>query len=268
MDIQQALAAIGEPTRYRIVRLLAVSPLTVGEVAAALGALQPQTTKHLQALEAAGLVRIHALGRRRVVRLDRDGLSALAEALRTLAATIPAHEETALDDYEHGIESTPAALIEAHRQGRDGGLRTTIELYHTLDAPAQRAWEAWTTPALAARWWAPPHYTVVSCLTSAVPGEPVRLVLREEDGAEYTSEGRVIAAEPGRRLVWDQSPLDDAGAPLFESRLTLTLADGAPTRVGLRIDAVATRAEAAPALAGLRPSWESLLTALTELLRE
>jgi uncharacterized protein YndB with AHSA1/START domain/DNA-binding transcriptional ArsR family regulator len=269
MDIQQALATIGEPTRYRIVQLLTASPLTVGEVAAALGALQPQTTKHLQALEAAGLIRIHTLGRRRVARLDRAGMEALADALNAIVASTPDHEAAALERYEHGITATSAALAAATRTGGQG-LRSTIELTRTVGAPSPRVWEAFTTPALAARWWAPPHFDVVSCAASGTPGDPVRLVLREGDGAEYTSAGRVLEADGERRLVWEQAPLDADGEPLFGTTLALTLTPSAGTtgrtRVDLRIDAVASRADAAPALAGLRPGWEALLDGLERLL--
>ena len=44
LDVQGVLQAIGEPTRFRIIELLATRPHAVGEVAEALGALQPQTT--------------------------------------------------------------------------------------------------------------------------------------------------------------------------------------------------------------------------------
>jgi predicted transcriptional regulator len=51
IEMQAALAVVGEPTRFRILQLLAEGPCTVGEVATGIGALQPQTTKHLHALD-------------------------------------------------------------------------------------------------------------------------------------------------------------------------------------------------------------------------
>ena len=98
MDIQHALAVIAEPTRFRIVGLLAEAPRTVGDVAATLGALQPQTTKHLQALEAAGIVRIHRLGRRRVASLDREALRLLGVWFGALA--VNASDDEVLERYE------------------------------------------------------------------------------------------------------------------------------------------------------------------------
>src|SRR6478735_7487337 len=85
MDFQRVLVAIAEPQRYRIVTLLAEGPRTVGEIASALSALQPQTTKHLQALESAGVIAVHRLGRRRLASLERQTLRSLAEHLGELA---------------------------------------------------------------------------------------------------------------------------------------------------------------------------------------
>ena len=49
-------AALAEPNRRRILEFLGESPRSVGEVAGAVGLRQPTATKHLQALERAGLV--------------------------------------------------------------------------------------------------------------------------------------------------------------------------------------------------------------------
>src|SRR5919108_3262588 len=76
------LAALAEPNRLRIVELLGESPRAVGEIAIRLDLRQPQTTKHLQTLERAGLVEMHRLGRRRIYALRREQLRALGDWLR------------------------------------------------------------------------------------------------------------------------------------------------------------------------------------------
>lgn len=100
-DPQRAFAAMGEPTRYRILEVLAGSPATVGGVAEAIGALQPQTTKHLQVLEGAGLITIHRLGRRRVASLNRSSFTMLAAHLGEWAQT--GQDDDALQTYEQAI---------------------------------------------------------------------------------------------------------------------------------------------------------------------
>ncbi len=58
------LSCLGEVSRYRLVRALAERELCVGELALAVGLSQSCTTRHLQALERAGLVRGQREGRK------------------------------------------------------------------------------------------------------------------------------------------------------------------------------------------------------------
>ncbi|NHA01426.1 winged helix-turn-helix transcriptional regulator [Nocardioides sp. W3-2-3] len=101
MEEQRILAALAEPTRFEIVRLLAAAPRTIGELVERTGAPQPQVTRHVQALEAVGVVRVHRLGRRRVVALDRSRLRGLADWLAAVAVADPA--DSALEQYERAI---------------------------------------------------------------------------------------------------------------------------------------------------------------------
>ncbi|GAA3516566.1 metalloregulator ArsR/SmtB family transcription factor [Actinocatenispora rupis] len=253
-DVQRALAAIGEPTRFRILELLAARPYTVGEVAEAIGALQPQTTKHLQVLAAAGVVRVHKLGRRRVARLDRTALARLGTYFARLAESDP--DDAVLDAYENAIGAEVA-----------GAGRRVLRFSRTVPASAEAVWAAWTDPARAVRWWAPRHFTVGAFEIAPTALAPIRVVLREGDAAEYESRGRVEEAEPGRRLVFTLAPVDPAGTPLFSARHTLTIHGGRQTTVDLVIEVSDVRPETAPAVAGLEPGWVQLLDALDAFLR-
>ena len=72
-----ALSALAEPTRREILRLLLQQPRSVGELAAALNANQPSTSKHLRVLREAGLVHVHPDAQRRVYALAPDGFAEL-----------------------------------------------------------------------------------------------------------------------------------------------------------------------------------------------
>lgn len=253
-DVQRALAAVGEPTRFRILELLAARPYTVGEVAEAVGALQPQTTKHLQVLAAAGVVRVHKLGRRRVARLDRAALARLGRYFARLAESDP--DDAVLDAYESAIRAEPTG---------DG--RRVLRFSRTVPAPAGEVWTAWTDPARAARWWAPRHFTVGAFEIAPRARAPIRVVLRDGDSAEYESRGRVEEVERCRRLVFTLAPVDEAGTPLLSARHTLTIHGGRPTRMDLAIEVSDVRPEAAPVVAGLEPGWSQLLDALAAFLR-
>lgn len=264
-DPQRAFAAMGEPTRYRILEVLAQNASTVGGVAEAIGALQPQTTKHLQALEAAGLITVHKLGRRRVARLDREAFAALSAHLGTWARADS--DDDALAAYEQAIA----------REDADPGRARTLTLRAEVPASIEAVWRAWTDPHQASRWWAPSHFEVRELAIAPKSGAPIRLALGEPGGASYRSEGRVLEVDPGRRLVFALAPLDEAGEALFDAVYTVEL-DGqeaggaaepgggmAGTAVSLRIDVDGIRPGAAAAVAGLDPGWTQLLSNLRAL---
>jgi DNA-binding transcriptional ArsR family regulator len=85
-----AFAALGDPTRRRILELLADGEQPVGAVLAALtnerAISQPAVSQHLQLLRVAGLVTVRADGARRLYALDPTGLAIAAGWLSELAA--------------------------------------------------------------------------------------------------------------------------------------------------------------------------------------
>jgi DNA-binding transcriptional ArsR family regulator len=72
-------SALGEPTRLRIVEVLRESPRSVSEIASQLDLRQPQTTKHLQVLSRAGLVRVTPMAQQRIYALQPDAFALLGE---------------------------------------------------------------------------------------------------------------------------------------------------------------------------------------------
>jgi DNA-binding transcriptional ArsR family regulator len=72
----QALDALGHPTRRQILALLRESPLAVGEIALRLPISRPAVSKHLRQLEAAGLVEYTAIGTRNIFQLRMQGFAA------------------------------------------------------------------------------------------------------------------------------------------------------------------------------------------------
>lgn len=253
LDIQQAVGAIGEPTRFRIVELLSVRPMTVGEVAEALGALQPQTTKHLQALEAAGVIEVHRLGRRRVARLDRGTFGEVADFFAGLAGK--GVDDMALESYGRAIaaEVTGGVGVSGPR---------TMHFERSVPSSADEVWQAWVDPERAASWWAPRHFSVDTLEIAPRAGAAINLVLREGKSDTYTSSGQVTAVDPRRRLVFSLAPLDADGRPLFAAIHTVMIDGSEPTRLRLTINVSDIRPEAAPAVAGLDIGWSQLLDGL------
>lgn len=73
----QSLAAIADPTRRRIVELLAQRERTAGELVAEFDMSAPAISQHLKVLREAGLVSVRAEGQSRVQMLNPDGLDEL-----------------------------------------------------------------------------------------------------------------------------------------------------------------------------------------------
>lgn len=63
------LSALAEPNRLHIVELLRDGPRPVGQIAERLGLRQPQVSKHLRVLSAAGLVEVHPVAQQRIYQL-------------------------------------------------------------------------------------------------------------------------------------------------------------------------------------------------------
>ena len=73
----QSLLAIADPTRRRIVELLAVRERTAGELVEEFALSAPAISQHLNVLREAGLVKTRAEGQSRIQALNPDGFDDL-----------------------------------------------------------------------------------------------------------------------------------------------------------------------------------------------
>ena len=95
-----ALAALADPTRRRIVELLAEGERSAGELAAQFDTSRPGVSRHLRVLREHGLVRAREDGRRRMYTLDPAPLAELDGWLERYRA-FWAHRLDALDTEIH-----------------------------------------------------------------------------------------------------------------------------------------------------------------------
>ena len=79
--MQEAIEAIAHPSRRAILRLVLDCELGVGQLAERIGVSQPAASQHLKVLRDAGLVRGRVDGRRRLYRVDFEGLERLRREL-------------------------------------------------------------------------------------------------------------------------------------------------------------------------------------------
>jgi DNA-binding transcriptional ArsR family regulator len=79
--VQDAIEAISHPGRRALLQLVLDRELPVSELAARTGMSQPAASQHLKVLRDAGLVRPRVDGRRRLYRVDVEGLERLRREL-------------------------------------------------------------------------------------------------------------------------------------------------------------------------------------------
>jgi DNA-binding transcriptional ArsR family regulator len=68
------MAALADPTRRRIVELLAQGSLSSGQIASQFDMSAPAVSQHLKALKQAQLVRVRVAAQRRIYELNRPGV--------------------------------------------------------------------------------------------------------------------------------------------------------------------------------------------------
>lgn len=82
----------------------------------------------------------------------------------------------------------------------------------TFDGPARLVFEAWTTPALLMRWWAPKSFgiTFISCEADVRVGGTYRFVFGHPQSDQPAAFfGRYLEVVPPKRLVWTNEESED-----------------------------------------------------------
>lgn len=85
-----SFSALADPTRRRIVEMLARGRLSSGEIAARFKVSAPAVSQHLKVLRNARLVRVRVAGQKRIYELERAGVeevSAWVEGIRRFWAS-------------------------------------------------------------------------------------------------------------------------------------------------------------------------------------
>lgn len=230
--VDPLLSALADPARWRLVTLLAERPRPVGVLARLAEARQPQTTKHLQTLERAGVVTSQRSGQRRVYALRSAALRDLAAALGRLADAADGTNAT-YDRYGAGLRTERLAADESGwADGR------TFTFLRSLEGPPELVWRHLTEPALLARWWTPDDLRVSELVFETRPGGRIVQEYRDadDDGSDPVAgraEGTVIDVRPCERLAYRLSPLLPGGGPAFTAHLDLALR---PTGTGTDLD--------------------------------
>jgi uncharacterized protein YndB with AHSA1/START domain/DNA-binding transcriptional ArsR family regulator len=270
LGMDPVLVALADPARWRLVVLLAERPRSVGVLAQLAGARQPQTTKHLQTLERAGVVTSERLGQRRIYSLDPASLRQLAQVLADLAGSAerPGGVQDTFDRYSLGVQ---AERLAARAAGWADGRTFAFERH--LDARPEVVWQHLTDPQLLARWWAPDDLRVSELVFEPRRGGRVVLEYRDAEDADGSdavvgrAEGVVDQAVPGERLVYRSSPVLPDGSPAFTLHVDLELQpDGAGTALGADLRITGSTVDSAEFVAGIELGFGQSLDKLAAVL--
>ncbi|MFF5086463.1 metalloregulator ArsR/SmtB family transcription factor [Streptomyces niveus] len=234
--MDELLTALADPARWRLVSLLAERPRPVGVLARLAEARQPQTTKHLQTLERAGVVTSQRTGQRRVYALRSAPLRDLAAALCRLAdiAERAGGPQVTYDRYGHSLD---AERLAAEASGWADG--RSFSFHRSLEGHPELIWRHLTEPALLSRWWTPDDLRVSELVFEARPGGRIVLEYRDADDTDGSDlvagrgEGVVEDALPGERLAYRLSPQLPDGGAAFTSHVDFDLR---PTATGTDLD--------------------------------
>src|SRR5215469_4145201 len=79
-------AALADPTRQRIVEMLAGGALCAGDIAGRFELSPPAISQHLKALKAAKLAKVRAEAARRIYELDPEGLAGISDWVAKIRA--------------------------------------------------------------------------------------------------------------------------------------------------------------------------------------
>ncbi|WP_055602380.1 metalloregulator ArsR/SmtB family transcription factor [Streptomyces aureus] len=227
-DAEPLLIALADPARWRLVRLLAERPRPVGVLARLAEARQPQTTKHLQTLERAGVVTSQRSGQRRVYALRPGPLRELAATLGRLADTTDRAGGSHETYDRHGLGLASERLAAEAPGWAD---ERSFRFHRSLTGDPGEVWRHLTETALLAHWWAPDDLRVSDLAFEARPGGRILLEYRDAEDTGDTEgagdagdtggsdpvagrgDGVVDVARPGERLAYRLSPrLPDGGA--------------------------------------------------------
>ncbi|GGL59341.1 metalloregulator ArsR/SmtB family transcription factor [Planomonospora parontospora] len=234
------LAALADPARWRLVNLLAERPRPVGVLAQLAQARQPQTTKHLQILERAGVVVSQRTGQRRIYALRPGALRELAAALARLADTAE-QARGPHETYERYGLSLHAERLAAEAPGWADG--RSFGFHRSLPGRPELVWRHLTETSLLARWWTPDDLRISELVFEARPGGRIVHEYRDAEDADGSdsvagrAEGVVVDARPGERLAYRLSPLLPDGGLAFTAHVGIGLRPtGTGTGTGTDLD--------------------------------
>ena len=111
----------------------------------------------------------------------------------------------------------------------------------TVNGPARLVFQAWNTPALLMRWWAPKSMglTLVSCEVDARTGGSYRFMIKHTSAPEPMAFfGKYLEVIPNARMVWTNEEAPDGPVTTVtfaetDGKTLVTVSELYPTKAAL-----------------------------------
>ena len=102
-----------------------------------------------------------------------------------------------------------------------------VVVTRTFNGPARIVFQAWTTPELFMRWWAPKSLGVpmIACEMDVRTGGGYRIAFGHDEASAMSFYGKYLEVVPNERLVWTNEESEDASVTTvtFEAKGDKTL---------------------------------------------
>ena len=137
-----------------------------------------------------------------------------------------------------------------------------LVITRTFNAPARIVYEAWTTPELLKRWWAPKSsgMTLVSCQADVRAGGRYRFEFGQGDSKRMAFFGKYVEVIPNARLVWTNEESDDGAIT------TLTFEEKGGATLLVMHEVYPSKEALDAVMAGMEGGMSESFTQLDELL--
>jgi uncharacterized protein YndB with AHSA1/START domain len=137
-----------------------------------------------------------------------------------------------------------------------------LVITRTFNAPARIVYEAWTTPELLKRWWAPKSsgMTLVSCEADVRAGGRYRFEFGHGDSKRMAFFGKYVEVIPNARLVWTNEESDDGAIT------TLTFEENGGATLLVMHEVYPSKEALDAVMAGMEGGMSESFTQLDELL--
>ncbi len=100
-ELQRVFRALSDPTRRQILMHLSAQEMTIGEVVDHFEITRAAVKKHLNVLEQGRLISVHRHGRKKINRMEPEGLKSVSEWLSYFSH----FWDTRLTELKHVIEN-------------------------------------------------------------------------------------------------------------------------------------------------------------------